>query len=164
MLVRKATLEDAYSVASLWRENRGHAVTAGSDADVVLWLEQGDSLLVAEQFGEIVGFALAWPREHTRVANCWVVVANGWRRMGTATALMKALVDDATEQRYGVLRSAILESDSAALALACKVSFHVAAHGIECGARRALVLERLLPAARQAIRTRMPEFAFMAAH
>ncbi len=88
--VRSARAADAASVLALWAQARSpHAVTPDDESAIERLLgRDGDSLLVAERDGRLVGALIAawdgWRGNMYRLA-----VEPGERRRGTATALVR---------------------------------------------------------------------------
>jgi phosphinothricin acetyltransferase len=139
MVIRPAQPGDAEVVAAIY--NHGIAERQATfetrprrPHEVAAWLEEGRPFLVAEDGGEILGFARVSPysvrKAYAGVGEHGVYVAPAARGRGVGKALLDALAGAAEAAGYHKLTSRVFTTNAASLAL------HRAAGFTEVGIQR----------------------------
>jgi L-amino acid N-acyltransferase YncA len=139
MVIRPAQPGDAEVVAAIY--NHGIAERQATfetrprrPHEVAAWLEEGRPFLVAEDGGEILGFARVSPysvrKAYAGVGEHGVYVAPAARGRGLGKALLDALAGAAEAAGYHKLTSRVFTTNAASLAL------HRAAGFTEVGIQR----------------------------
>jgi L-amino acid N-acyltransferase YncA len=163
-LVRPATLDDVQRMTAIY--NRGIAERQATfetrprdAAEVAAWLGGRLPVLVAEDDGEVVGFARVSPasdREaYAGIGEHGVYVDPGARGTGAGRALLEALADAAADAGLHKLTSRIFVTNTASRALHRAAGFREVGiqrrHGrLDGGWRDCVLVERLVgPAAEE---------------
>jgi L-amino acid N-acyltransferase YncA len=163
MVIRPAQPGDAEVVAAIY--NHGIAERQATfetrprrPHEVAAWLEEGRPFLVAEDGGEILGFARVSPysvrKAYAGVGEHGVYVAPPARGRGLGKALLDALAGAAEAAGYHKLTSRVFTTNAASLALHRAAGFTEV--GIQCRHGRldgewkdTVLVERLLGEAAQ---------------
>ena len=162
MRIRAATAADASAIAGIYNEGiEDRLATFETDyrsaADIVQWLEEGLPLVVAEDEGEVVAWAVAHRyRErdaYAGVGEFSVYVARDARGRGAGRVTLQALLDECEARGYWKLVSRIFPENEASLALCRSLGFREVGvyrrHGKLDGEwRDTVIVERLLGEAR----------------
>jgi L-amino acid N-acyltransferase YncA len=160
--IRAATAADAGAIARIYNEGIEDRLATfetecRSAADVVEWLEEGVPLVVAEDDGAIVSWAVAHRyRERTAYAGVGefsIYVAREARGRGAGRVTLQALLDECEGRGYWKLVSRIFPENEASLALCRSLGFREVGvyrrHGKLDGEwRDTVIVERLLGEAR----------------
>ena len=147
MIVRSATGDDAVAIASILNALLATTAIEWTDipwtaAAVVAWLDEHDSVLVAEEQGELLGVAAFGPfRDIVRrpgyrftVENTIHVRRDRWRS-GVGRDLMQALANDARASGKHTMVAAVDGANEASLRFHERLGFVEVAHMPELGAK-----------------------------
>ena len=125
MVVRKATRGDAPRVAAIYNEgiedrSATFETQPRSHGDVVNWLIDSYPVLVAEDDGDVIGFARVSEYSdrcvYEGVGEHGVYVARSARGRGVGRALLEAIAAEAAARGYYKLTSRIFTDNEASLA------------------------------------------------
>jgi phosphinothricin acetyltransferase len=139
MTIRPAVPADAAAVARIYNEGIEDRLATfetrlRSDDEVVAWLDGGLPFLVAEDGGEVVGFARVSPYSdrcvYDGVGEHGVYVARAARGGGLGRALLLALCDEAAGRGFYKLTSRVFSDNAPSRAA------HVSAGFVEVGVQR----------------------------
>jgi phosphinothricin acetyltransferase len=139
MTIRPAAAVDAPAVARIYNEGIEDRLATfetrlRSDAEVAAWLDDGLPFLVAEDGGEVVGFARVSPYSdrcvYEGVGEHGVYVARSARGGGLGRALLEALCDEAAGRGFYKLTSRVFSDNAPSRAA------HVSAGFVEVGVQR----------------------------
>lgn len=158
MGVRLATVADAASIATIYNEGIEDRVATfetrpRTAADIEAWFDDWHPIVVAEDGGDVVGFASTStyrPRDaYAGVAEFGVYVARSHRGRGLGRELMKALADEAAARGFWKLVSRVFVEDAASRALLTSAGFREVGvylrHGKLDGRwRDVVIVERLI--------------------
>jgi L-amino acid N-acyltransferase YncA len=132
MRTRAAVPDDAAAIARIYNEGIEERIATfdtepRSAGDILGWLEADHPLVVAEDEGDVVAWAVAHPYSsraaYTGVADYSAYVARHARGRGHGRAALEALVAECERRGYWKLLSRIFPQNEPSLALAHAVGF-----------------------------------------
>jgi L-amino acid N-acyltransferase YncA len=146
MQIRDAVEEDIDTIREIYNDVLTHSTAIYNDRpatreDRIAWwqarVSQGYPVLVAEQDGQVVGFASfgdfrSWPGYRFTVEGT-VHIRSGWRGQGTGTALLHDIVDRARTLGKHVLIAGVDAENTASLKYLERFGFLRAGHLREVG-------------------------------
>jgi L-amino acid N-acyltransferase YncA len=131
-MARLARPEDAAAIARIYNEGIEDRLAtfeteSRAAADIVPWLEEGLPLVVAEEDGEVVAWAVAHRyRERAAYAGVGefsIYVARAARGRGLGRATLEALIEECKRQDLWKLVSRVFPENDASLALCRSLGF-----------------------------------------
>ena len=147
VIVRPAAVRDAVAIASLLNAHLATTTIEWTDApqtadSIVEWLDEHETVLVAEERGEVVGVAaFGWFRDVVRrpgyrftVENTIHVREDRWRS-GVGWVLMRALIDEARESGKHMMVAAIDGANEVSIRFHKRLGFVEVARMPELGSK-----------------------------